>query len=138
MTNSDTINIMNNSSGITGLTLIIYIISILLIFVVIGTVYERYFAMYIDSGKRTLTRILIFGFTFNFAVLFFLIMSFNKVKFEPGPKGPIGIRGRRGRNGTSDAISGCVPPIKKLNKLRNEQRRAEQSMIFEKPVLARD
>lgn len=138
MTTNDSIPIMDNSSGITGLTLIIYIVSILLIFVVIGIAYERYFAMYIDPGRRTLTRILLFGFMFNFAVLFFLIMSFNKVKFAPGPRGPPGIRGRKGRSGTPDGISGCVAPPTKLNKLRNEQRKAEQSMVFEKPVLSRD
>lgn len=138
MSDSESITLMDNSSGITGLTLIIYIVSILLIFVVIGIAYERYFAMYIATGRRTLTRILIFGFMFNFAVLFFLIMSFNKVKFAPGPRGPPGIRGRKGRQGTTDGISGCVAPPTKLNKLRNEQRKAEQAMIFEKPVLSRD
>lgn len=138
MSDSNTIKIMDNSSGITGITLIIYIISILLIFVVIGIVYERYFTMYIDPDRRTLTRILIFGFMFNFAVLFFLIMSFNKVKFAPGPPGPPGIRGRKGHSGTSDGISGCMTPPTKLNKLRNAQRKAAQAMIFEKPVLARD
>lgn len=138
MSNNTSINIMDNSSGITGLTLIIYIISIILIFVVIGIAYERYFAIYIDPGRRTLTRILLFGFMFNFAVLFFLIMSFNKVKFAPGPPGPTGIRGRKGRQGTSDGISGCVAPPTKLNKLRNEQRKVEQAMLFEKPVLSRD
>lgn len=129
-------NKMDNSSGITGLTLIIYIISIVLVFVLINMVYERYFAPSINN--RNLVRIILFGFMFNFAILFFLIMSFNKVKFAPGPPGPPGIRGRPGRAGNPDAISGCVAPPKKLNKLRNEQRKAEQAMIFEKPVLARD
>ena len=138
MLDSNTIKIMDNSSGITGLTLIIYIVSILLIFVVIGIAYERYFAMYIDSGRRTLTRILILGFMFNFAVLFFLIMSFNKVKFAPGPPGPTGIRGRKGRTGTSDGISGCVKPPTKLNKLRNEQRKSDKVLLFEKPILRLD
>jgi len=76
-------NNMDNSSGITGLTLIIYIISIVLVFVVIGIVYERYFAPNINN--RNLVRIILFGFMFNFAILFFLSMSFNKVKFAPGP-----------------------------------------------------
>lgn len=129
-------NKMDNSSGITGLTLIIYIISIILVFVIITIAYERYFAPSINN--RNLVRIILFGFMFNFAILFFLIMSFNKVKFAPGPPGPPGIRGRPGRAGNPDAISGCVAPPKKLNKLRNEQRKAAQAMIFEKPVLARD
>jgi hypothetical protein len=127
---------MDNSSGITGLTLIIYIISIVLIFVVLTIAYERYFAPSINN--RTLVRIILFGFMFNFAILFFLIMSFNKVKFAPGPQGPSGIRGRPGRAGNPDTISGCVAPAKKLNKLRNEQRKANQALVFEKPVLGRD
>lgn len=136
MTDSNTINIMDNSSGITGLTLIVYIISIILIFVVVTIAYERYFAPSINN--RNLVRIIIFGFMFNFAILFFLIMSFNKVKFAPGPVGPVGIRGRSGRMGNPDAISGCVAPAKKLNKVRNEQRKQNQAMVFEKPVLSRD
>jgi hypothetical protein len=126
--------IMENSSGITGLTLIVYIIVIIMAFLLVAIGFERYFAP--SVGNRNLVRIIIFGFMFNFAILFFLVMSFNKIKFEPGPPGPQGIRGRNGRDGTSGAMDGCKPIPKKLIKLRNEQRRQNQALAFEKPILA--
>jgi hypothetical protein len=129
-------SVMQNSSGITGLTLIVYIIVIIMAFLLVAIGFERYFAASVSN--RNLVRIIIFGFMFNFAILFFLIMSFNKVKFEPGPPGPQGIRGRNGSDGSANAISGCKPIPKKLNELRTEQRRQEQALIFEKPVLATD
>lgn len=122
-----------NSSGITGLTLIVYIIVIVMFFVLITIIFERYFAPNINN--RTLVRIIIFGFMFNFAILFFLVMSFNKVKFEPGPQGPKGIRGYNGRTGRSDAINGCKGVSTQLGKLRNEQRKQSNELIFEKPIL---
>lgn len=125
---------IKNESGITGLSLIALICIIFIIFIVIALVIERY--LLINQNNIVLIRVIIFAFMLNFAILFFLVMSFSKLKFSPGPPGAKGIRGRPGRSGTPSAVNGCKSVPVKLGQLKLNKRRESTELILEKPFLA--
>jgi hypothetical protein len=125
---------VKNESGITGLSLIALICIIFIIFIVIALVIERY--LLINQNNKVLIRVIIFAFMLNVAILFFLVMSFSKLKFSPGPPGARGIRGRPGRSGTPSAVNGCKSVPAKLGQLKLNKRREATELILEKPFLA--
>lgn len=60
-------------------------------------------------GNPNLNSIRMFGITIiiNIVILIFLIMSFNKVKFNQGPKGPKGNKGEIGSIGRDGGLNVC-------------------------------
>ncbi len=118
---------------VTGLTLIIGILSILLIAAAALVFFERYFP---NVSDKTLIRIIIIGFGINIAILFFIIMSYNKVYFKPGVQGPKGIRGPPGPQGPTSGISGCKKAEYKLGNLKKQVATAKhREYSIPKPVI---
>lgn len=60
-------------------------------------------------GARNIAVIRMFGIciTVNIMILVFLIMSFKRVRFAPGPIGPQGNRGNKGYMGQYASINSC-------------------------------
>ena len=127
-------SVTENQSGITGLSLIALIVIICIIFVVVAIALERYYIA--NQPNKILTRVIVFAFMINIAILFFLVMSFSKLKFSPGPSGAKGIRGRPGRRGTSSAINGCRSVPIRLGQVMQSKRQEANELNFERPVLA--
>lgn len=123
----------DNLAGISGLSLISIIVIVCLIFIAIAIFIERNILP--NQKNRLLIRIIIFAFMINIAILIFLIMSFGKLKFSPGPAGPRGIRGRPGRTGRPNALNGCAAVPVKLGQERIRNRKVESELILEKPIL---
>jgi hypothetical protein len=60
-------------------------------------------------GARNISVIRMFGIciTLNVMIMAFLIMSFKRVRFAPGPIGPKGNRGNKGYLGQYSSINSC-------------------------------
>jgi asparagine N-glycosylation enzyme membrane subunit Stt3 len=112
--------------GLLGILLFISIISI-----VIGIIFEKYM---INKEDKIFFRIILFTVLFNIIILFFLIFSFSKIKFIPGPKGSKGLIGRRGMRGKYDTVAKCKKQTKKLGEIYNEKLNQE-TIIVQRPVL---
>lgn len=80
-------------------SLVIFIIGIVIIKVIDN----------IFKGSKLLPIIRIFFITgiVSLQILMFLVMSFNKVKFQPGPKGPTGNKGKQGDVGDPGGLQVC-------------------------------
>ena len=126
--------VAENQSGITGLSLIALISIICIIFVVVAIALERYYIA--NQSNKILTRVIVFAFMINIAILFFLVMSFSKLKFSPGPPGSKGIRGRSGRRGNPSAINGCRSVPARLGQVMMRKRKEDKELVFERPILA--
>ena len=83
---------------------IIISLSILIAGLVGLQVLDRLFA-----GSQNLVAIKLFGLSIliNIIILIFLIMSFNKIKFERGPQGPMGNKGKKGYIGAPGGLQVC-------------------------------
>ena len=82
---------------------------IIAIFIFIAGIVGMQFLDKIFAGSKNLNAIRMFALalTINIIVLFFIIMSFSKVKFAPGTSGPQGNKGSRGNDGTPGGLSVC-------------------------------
>jgi hypothetical protein len=86
----------------------IFIIVALALFIggiVVLQVLDRLF-----HGSKNLPMIRIFciSLILNVIIIVFLIMSFNRVKIEPGPQGPTGNKGQQGYEGKSGGLLTCT------------------------------
>ena len=122
---------LNKEDRITGIGLLSIILFILLICVIIGYIFERY--MKFKDGK-IFFRIMLFTVMINICILVFLIFSFSKVKFVPGPRGPKGIRGRSGLLGKYDTVVKCKKQSKTLGGEYQDKLKKE-TIVVQRPVL---
>jgi hypothetical protein len=122
---------INKENRITGIGLLGILFSVALLCIVGGIIFERYMK---SSESKIFFRIMLFTIMLNIIILVFLIFSFNKIKFVPGPSGPQGIRGRRGFNGKYDTVQKCEKQTKTLGDEYLEKRKGE-TIVIQKPVL---
>ena len=85
---------------------IIITICIILVGVVVLQFLDKLFA-----GSKNITAIKLFGVAviINIVILVFILMSFARVKFNPGPEGPQGNKGVRGNEGSPGGLVVCKP-----------------------------
>ena len=85
---------------------IIITICIILVGVVVLQFLDKLFA-----GSKNITAIKLFGVAviINIVILVFILMSFSRVKFNPGPQGPQGNKGERGYSGNDGGVRLCSP-----------------------------
>jgi hypothetical protein len=98
---------------------ILFAVLILIGGLVILQIIDRLFA---GSTNLTAIRIFFLAIIINIIILLFLIMSFSKIKFQPGPVGPQGNKGYRGIEGSPGSIKTC-----KINVIT-----AQEKKIFDK------
>lgn len=122
---------IKKENRVTGIGLLGLLFSIALICIIVGIIFER---TIISSENKIFFRIMLLTLMLNIIILLFLIFSFSKIKFIPGPKGPKGIRGRRGFNGKYDTVQKCEKQTKKLGDEYLEKRKGE-TIVIQKPVL---
>jgi len=109
--------------GITG--------GIIMLFLAIAIIFERYMK---SSESKIFYRLVLFTFLIEISLMLFLIFSFSRIKFIPGPQGPKGIRGRPGLQGKYDSVEKCIKQTKNLGKTYLEKKEAN-TIIIQKPVL---
>ena len=80
-------------------------------------------------GSKNLTMIRIFCICviLNIIIIIFLIMSFNKVKIQPGPQGPAGNKGQQGPEGKTGGLQIC--------KTKNQTIQEKKKIIKDKNYL---
>ena len=64
-------------------------------------------ALFKGSKNLMIIRIFCISIIFNIIILVFLVMSFSKVKQQPGPEGPTGNKGKQGDDGTPGGLQVC-------------------------------
>lgn len=117
------------NTGLIGLVMIIILASL-----VVMMAFERYF--YAIENK-ILIRIMLLALALNLCILVFIIFSFSKVRFDPGPQGPKGTRGRLGPNGKSSNVEGCEKQTKSLGRSKYESDR-KSVIVTQSPILVPD
>ena len=85
----------------------IFIIASLFIFIVGIVVLKVIDNLFKGSKLAPIIRIFFIGCILSLQILMFLVMSFNKVKFQQGPKGPTGNKGKQGDIGDPGGLQVC-------------------------------
>ena len=116
-----------SSPALIGIILVVAVIGL-----VIMMVFERYLAPLL--ANKVLLRIVLLGILINLCILIFLIYSFSRVSFQPGPRGPSGIRGIRGPAGSNANINKCSKQTKTITKEKNDRIRAK-TIVVQKPAI---
>jgi hypothetical protein len=124
-------NILKKDNRISGIGLLSIILFIILMCVVSGIYIEKYLE---GKENKIFFRIMLFTLMLNISILIFLIYSFSKVKFVPGPRGPSGIRGRTGLIGSYDTVEKCKKQSKTLGDEYLDKLKAE-TIVIQRPVL---
>jgi hypothetical protein len=83
---------------------------IISLFIFIAGIVGMQFLDKIFAGSKNLNAIRMFALCLiiNFIILFFIIMSFSKVKFSAGLQGPQGNKGERGNEGIAGGLAVCT------------------------------
>jgi hypothetical protein len=102
--------------------------------VAILQVFDRMFA---GSEFQNTVRMFGIAIILNIIMLAFLIMSFGKIKFEPGPKGPRGNRGLQGNEGDEGKLSVCGDHTLTVSDVRKKTRDS-QNLDLQKPYIMPD
>lgn len=102
--------------------------------IVILQMFDRMF-----SGSEFQNTVRMFGIAIilNVLMLAFLIMSFSRVKFEPGPKGPRGNRGPQGHEGDEGKLSVCGDHTLTVSDVR-KRTRDSQNLDLQNPYIRPD
>jgi hypothetical protein len=116
----------------TGLIGLIFIVIIGCIVTMMA--FERYFY---TLPNKILIRIMLLALALNLCILLFLIFSFSKVRFDPGPQGPKGTRGRLGPKGKSSNVQGCEKQTQSLGRTKYESDR-KTTIVVQNPILVPD
>jgi hypothetical protein len=82
---------------------------VIAIFIFISGIIGMNFLDKLFAGSKNLNAIRMFALCIiiNIIILFFILMSFSKVKFTPGFVGPQGNKGERGYEGVPGGLSAC-------------------------------
>jgi hypothetical protein len=102
--------------------------------IVILQMFDRMFA---GSEFQNTVRMFGIAIILNILILTFLIMSFSRVKFEPGPKGPQGNRGPQGHEGDEGKLSVCGDHILTVSDVR-KRTRDSQNLDLQNPYIMPD
>lgn len=109
-------------STFTELFTPIFIISAICIFIV-GIIGIQFLDK-LFMGSKNLNAIRMFALTLliNIIILLFILMSFSKIKFTPGPLGPQGNKGSRGGSGNNGGINTCKKKYQTAEEKKKFQR----------------
>lgn len=90
-------------------------------------------------GSKNLNAIRMFALAIliNIIILLFIVMSFSKVKFTPGPQGPQGNKGSRGGSGQDGGINLCNKKYQTAEEKKSFER-ANDYLDLKPPVLELD
>jgi hypothetical protein len=117
----------DENKGNGGFAIIGILLAITLICIVAMIFFERYFLT--KKNEKVVGRIILLCILINVLILVFLILTFGKIQFTPGPKGPKGLRGRRGHQGKMQGLNQCEKQGKTLGELKYETEKGNQIKI---------
>ncbi len=117
----------DEKKGNGGIAIIGILLAITLICIVAMMFFERYFLT--KQNEKVVSRIILLCILINVLILVFLVLTFSKIQFTPGPKGPKGIRGRMGHQGRMDGLNQCVKQSKTLGEMKYETEKSKQIKI---------
>tara|TARA_B100000282_G_scaffold203917_1_gene149570 strand:+ start:401 stop:784 length:384 start_codon:yes stop_codon:yes gene_type:complete len=117
----------DEKKGNGGIAIIGILLAITLICIVAMMFFERYFLT--KQNEKVVSRIILLCILINVLILVFLVLTFSKIQFTPGPKGPKGIRGRMGHQGRMDGLNQCVKQSKTLGEMKYETEKGKQIKI---------
>ena len=117
----------DEKKGNGGFAIIGILLAITLICIVTMMFFERYFLT--KQNEKVVGRIILLCILINILILVFLVLTFSKIQFTPGPKGPKGIRGRRGHQGKMQGLNQCQKQGKTLGEMKYETEKGNQIKI---------
>lgn len=117
----------DENKGNGGFAIIGILLAITLICIVAMIFFERYFLT--KKNEKVVGRVILLCILINVLILVFLILTFGKIQFTPGPKGPKGLRGRRGHQGKMQGLNQCEKQGKTLGELKYETEKGNQIKI---------
>jgi hypothetical protein len=117
----------DETKGNGGFAIIGILLAITLICIVGMLFFERYFLT--KQNEKVVGRIILLCILINILILVFLVLTFSKIQFTPGPKGPKGIRGRRGHQGNMQGLNQCQKQGKTLGEMKYETEKGNQIKI---------
>ena len=117
----------DETKGNGGFAIIGILLAITLICIVAMMFFERYFLT--KKNEKVVGRIILLCILINILILVFLVLTFSKTQFTPGPKGPKGIRGRRGHQGKMQGLNQCQKQGKTLGEMKYETEKGNQIKI---------
>jgi len=117
----------DEKKGDGGFAIIGILLAITLICIVAMMFFERYFLT--KKNEKVVGRIILLCILINILILVFLVLTFSKIQFTPGPKGPKGIRGRRGHQGKMQGLNQCQKQGKTLGEMKYETEKGNQIKI---------
>jgi len=117
----------DEKKGNGGFAIIGILLAITLICIVAMMFFERYFLT--KQNEKVVGRIILLCILINILILVFLVLTFSKTQFTPGPKGPKGIRGRRGHQGKMQGLNQCQKQGKTLGEMKYETEKGNQIKI---------
>ena len=117
----------DETKGNGGFAIIGILLAITLICIVAMMFFERYFLT--KQNEKVVGRIILLCILINILILVFLVLTFSKIQFTPGPKGPKGIRGRRGHQGKMQGLNQCQKQGKTLGEMKYETEKGNQIKI---------
>ena len=117
----------DEKKGNGGFAIIGILLAITLICIVAMMFFERYFLT--KKNEKVVGRIILLCILINILILVFLVLTFSKIQFTPGPKGPKGIRGRRGHQGKMQGLNQCQKQGKTLGEMKYETEKGNQIKI---------
>ena len=117
----------DEKKGDGGFAIIGILLAITLICIVAMMFFERYFLT--KKNEKVVGRIILLCILINILILVFLVLTFSKTQFTPGPKGPKGIRGRRGHQGKMQGLNQCQKQGKTLGEMKYETEKGNQIKI---------
>lgn len=117
----------DETKGNGGFAIIGILLAITLICIVAMMFFERYFLT--KKNEKVVSRIILLCILINILILVFLVLTFSKIQFTPGPKGPRGIRGRKGYQGEIQGLNQCQKQGKTLGEIKYETVKNENIKI---------
>lgn len=112
-----------------------YIIISIIIFIILTLILYHFTHKMIKSSKfYIITNLLLVSLVINFITMFIMIMTYNKVKFTPGPKGLKGFRGNIGPEGNNKEVAQCEKQSRNLGQeyIKEENRKL---IRLQKPII---
>ena len=115
----------------------IFIVVVLALFIGGIIVLQVLDKLFHGSKNLPMIRIFCICVILNIIIIIFLIMSFNRVKIQPGPQGPTGNKGQQGFEGKSVGLQICKTKNQTIDEKRTIQK-AKDYLDLRPPLLKTD
>ena len=115
----------------------IFIVVVLALFIGGIIVLQVLDKLFHGSKNLPMIRIFCICVILNIIIIIFLIMSFNRVKIQPGPQGPTGNKGQQGFEGKSVGLQICKTKTQTIDEKRTIQK-AKDYLDLRPPLLKTD